>query len=59
MPKRGKIYKESAKLVDKTNLYEVSEAMDLITKTAKAKFDETIEIHIKAWCRRQTCGPTG
>ncbi|QHI72828.1 50S ribosomal protein L1 [Aminipila terrae] len=47
MPKRGKTYRESAKLVDKTNLYEVSEAMDLITKTAKAKFDETVEIHIK------------
>lgn len=47
MPKRGKNYKESAKLVDKTNLYDVSEAMDLITKTAKAKFDETVEIHIK------------
>nr|WP_315025108.1 50S ribosomal protein L1 [uncultured Aminipila sp.] len=47
MPKRGKTYKESAKLVDKTNLYEISEAMDLITKTAKAKFDETIEVHIK------------
>lgn len=47
MPKRGKNYKEAAKLVDKTNLYEVSEAMELITKTAKAKFDETIEAHIK------------
>ncbi|MHC1722643.1 MAG: 50S ribosomal protein L1 [Aminipila sp.] len=47
MPKRGKTYKESAKLVDKTNLYEVSEAMDLVTKTAKAKFDETVEVHIK------------
>ncbi|WP_312094764.1 50S ribosomal protein L1 [Aminipila sp.] len=47
MPKRGKKYREAAGLVDKTNLYEVGEAMDLITKTAKAKFDETIEIHIK------------
>lgn len=47
MPKRGKTYKESAKLVDKTNLYEVGEAMDLVTKTAKAKFDETVEVHIK------------
>ena len=47
MPKRGKNYRESAKLVDKTNLYEVSEAMDLIRKTSKAKFDETIEVHIK------------
>ncbi|QIB70239.1 50S ribosomal protein L1 [Aminipila butyrica] len=47
MPKRGKAYKESAKLVDKTNLYEVNEAMDLILKTSKAKFDETVEVHIK------------
>ena len=47
MPKRGKNYKEIAKLVDRAALYEVSEAMDLITKTAKAKFDETVEVHIK------------
>lgn len=47
MPKRGKIYKESAKLVDKTNLYDTGDAMELIAKTAKAKFDETIEVHIK------------
>ena len=47
MPKRGKIYKESAKLVDKQNLYEVREALDLVMQTAKAKFDETVEIHIK------------
>ncbi|MFA5634943.1 MAG: 50S ribosomal protein L1 [Anaerovoracaceae bacterium] len=47
MPKRGKIYKESAKLVDKTTLYEVVEGLDLVVQTAKAKFDETIEVHIK------------
>lgn len=47
MPKRGKNYRESAKLFDKASLYEVSEAMDLITKTSKAKFDETVEAHIK------------
>ncbi|MDO4552293.1 MAG: 50S ribosomal protein L1 [Bacillota bacterium] len=47
MPKRGKNYKEMAKLVDRTNLYEVSEAMELVTQTAKAKFDETVEVHIK------------
>ena len=44
---RGKKYKESIKLVDKTNLYDPSEAMELVTKTAKAKFDETVEVHIK------------
>ena len=47
MPKRGKIYTESAKLIDKENLYEVTEALELVLKTAKAKFDETVEIHIK------------
>ena len=44
---RGKKYQDSTKLVDKTKLYEVSEALDLVTKTAKAKFDETIEVHVK------------
>ena len=44
---RGKKYTESAKLVDKTNLYDPAEALDLVTKTAKAKFDETVEIHVK------------
>lgn len=47
MPKRGKKYQEAAKLVDKTNLYDVNEAFDLVLQTAKAKFDETIETHIK------------
>ena len=44
---RGKKYQDSTKLVDKTKLYEVNEALDLVTKTAKAKFDETIEVHVK------------
>ncbi len=47
MPKRGKIYKESAKLVDSTTLYEVNDGLELTLQTAKAKFDETIEVHIK------------
>lgn len=47
MPKRGKRYQESAKLVDRTTLYEPAEAFDLVIKTAKAKFDETVEAHIK------------
>jgi large subunit ribosomal protein L1 len=47
MPKRSKGYKEIAKLVEKANLYEVGEAIDLAVKTAKAKFDETVEVHVK------------
>lgn len=44
---RGKKYQDSAKLVDKSKQYDPAEAMELITKTAKAKFDETVETHIK------------
>jgi large subunit ribosomal protein L1 len=47
MPKRGKAYKESAKLIDRATLYEVPEAIDLALQTSKAKFDETVEVHIK------------
>ena len=45
--KHGKKYVESAKLVDKAKLYEVKEALELASKTASAKFDETVEIHIR------------
>ncbi|NLV37040.1 MAG: 50S ribosomal protein L1 [Clostridiaceae bacterium] len=45
--KRGKKYLESAKLVDKTALYDPAQALDLAKKTAKAKFDETVEAHIR------------
>ena len=44
---RGKKYKDSVKLVDKTKLYDTNEAMKLVTETAKAKFDETVEVHVK------------
>ena len=44
---RGKNYKESAKLVDKAVLYDPVDAFDLVIKAAKAKFDETVELHIK------------
>jgi large subunit ribosomal protein L1 len=44
---RGKKYQESAKLVDSQKLYDPSEALDLAQKTSKAKFDETVEAHIK------------
>ena len=45
--KHGKKYNESVKLVDSAKLYETAEALDLACKTAKAKFDETIEVHIR------------
>ena len=44
---RGKKYKDSAKQIDRSVQYEVNEALDLVVKTAPAKFDETVEIHIK------------
>ncbi|MFI3250762.1 MAG: 50S ribosomal protein L1 [Eubacteriales bacterium] len=44
---RGKKYQDSAKQIDRATLYESAEAMDLVVKTAPAKFDETVELHIK------------
>ncbi|MDD3766390.1 MAG: 50S ribosomal protein L1 [Eubacteriales bacterium] len=44
---RGKKYQDSVKLIDKTRLYDPAEAIDLVEKTAKAKFDETVEAHIR------------
>ena len=43
----GKQYKESAKLIDKTRLYEAGEAIDAVLSAAKAKFDETVELHVR------------
>lgn len=45
--KHGKKYVDSCKLIDTSAVYEVTEAIDLCTKTGKAKFDETVEAHIK------------
>lgn len=44
---KGKKYQDSAKLIDKTKLYDAAEAIDLVCQTSKAKFDETIELHIR------------
>ncbi len=48
--KHGKKYTEAAKLVDRTVLYEPEDAIALVKKTATAKFDETIEVHIRTGC---------
>ncbi|WP_425449464.1 50S ribosomal protein L1 [Dethiothermospora halolimnae] len=47
MAKRGKNYQESLKLVDREKLYDPNEAIELVQKTAKAKFDETVELSLK------------
>ncbi len=48
--KRGKKYQEAAKLLIRQNSYDVAEAVSLVKKTATAKFDETIEAHIRTGC---------
>ena len=48
--KHGKKYQEAAKLVDRKVQYEPAEAVALVKKTATAKFDETVEVHIKTGC---------
>ena len=45
--KHGKHYVDSAKLIDRTKLYEADEALNLCCQTAKAKFDETVELHVR------------
>ncbi len=47
MAKMGKKYVDSAKLFEKSKQYDVAEAMDLVCQTSKAKFDETIEVHVR------------
>jgi len=44
---RGKTYKESAKLVDKSKLYDPTEAFETVIKASRAKFDETVELHVR------------
>ena len=48
--KRGKRYAEAAKTIDRTVLYDAPEAISLVKKAASAKFDETIEAHIRTGC---------
>ena len=47
MAKLGKKYKSSVELVEKSKLYDTNEAIALAVQTAKAKFDETIEVHVR------------
>ncbi len=47
MPKRGKNYKAIAEKIDREKLYDAGEAMEIIANNAKAKFDETVEVHIR------------
>ena len=44
---RGKKYKDSAKQIDRGTLYDPKEGLELVCKTASAKFDETVELHVK------------
>ena len=48
--KRGKRYQEAAKNIDRSVQYDVAEAIGLAKKSAVAKFDETIEVHIRTGC---------
>lgn len=48
--RHGKKYNEAAKLIDRTKLYEPDEAIELVKKAATAKFDETIEVHLRTGC---------
>ncbi len=45
--KKGKKYQESIELIEKSKLYDTAEALELVCKTAKAKFDETVELHVR------------
>ena len=45
--RKGKKYVESAKLIDRSKLYDPAEALNTVISTAKAKFDETVELHVK------------
>lgn len=47
MPKRGKNYQDSLKLIDRTLFYDLADAIELVQKTAKAKFDETIDLSVR------------
>lgn len=47
MPKRGKNYRAAAENIDKTTLYDADKALELVVENSKAKFDESVEVHLK------------
>ena len=47
MPKRGKNYQDSIKILDRSKQYDLKDALELVVQTSKAKFDETIELHVR------------
>ena len=53
--KRGKRYVEAAKLVDRATLYDAADALAIVKKAAVAKFDETVEVHIRTGCADPWC----
>ena len=56
---RGKKYKDSAKQIDRGTLYDPKEGLELVCKTASAKFDETVELHVKLGVDSRHAGPKG
>ena len=48
--KRGKKYQDAVKAFDRANLYDVADAISIVKKNATAKFDETIELHLRTGC---------
>ena len=48
--KHGKKYQEAAKAIDRMSLYDSADAFDLVKKSSTAKFDETVEVHIRTGC---------
>ena len=55
MAKAGKKYQDAAKLLETGKVYSVEEAIELVKKTATAKFDETIELHVRLEIGRASC----
>ena len=53
--KHGKHYVDAAKQVDFTKLYDMNEALELACKTASAKFDETVELHVRLGVDETDC----